>query len=148
MASNDPDFEQKAADIIGLYLEPPPHAAVFCVGQKTAIQALDRLDPVLPISPARAERHGFACYGHGTLSSYAALDVKTEKVQGKTAKRHTSDEFVAFLSDLVKRARWAKESQIVLDNLSAHKTKAVQQFLAEHPKVRFHFSPTYSSWLN
>ena len=62
--------------------------------------------------------------------------------------RHTSDEFVAFLSDLVKRARWAKEIHIVLDNLSAHKTKAVQQFLAEHPKVRFHFTPTYSSWLN
>jgi transposase len=148
MASNDPDFEEKAADIIGLYLEPPQHAAVFCVDEKTAIQALDRLDPVLPLSPGRAERHGFEYYRHGTLSLYAALDVKTGKVQGKTAKRHTSDEFVAFLSDLAKRARWAKEIHIVLDNLSAHKTKAVQQFLAEHPKVRFHFTPTYSSWLN
>ena len=148
MASNDPDFEEKAADIIGLYLEPPQHAAVFCVDEKTAIQALDRLDPVLPLSPGRAERHGFEYYRHGTLSLYAALDVKTGQVQGKTAKRHTSDEFVVFLSDLVKRARWAKEIHIVLDNLSAHKTKAVQQFLVEHPKVRFHFTPTYSSWLN
>lgn len=148
MTSNDPDFEAKATDIIGLYLEPPQHAAVFCVDEKTAIQALDRLDPVLPLSPGRAERHGFEYYRHGTFSLYAALDVKTGKVQGKTAKRHTSDEFIAFLSDLVKRARWAKEIHIVLDNLSAHKTKAVQQFLADHPKVRFHFTPTYSSWLN
>jgi len=148
VASNDPDFETKAADIIGLYLEPPQHAAVFCVDEKTAIQALDRLDPVLPLSPGRAERHGFEYYRHGTLSLYAALDVKTGKVQGKTAKRHTGNEFIAFVSDLIKRARWAKEIHIVLDNLSAHKTKAVQQFLADHPKVRFHFTPTYSSWLN
>jgi transposase len=69
-------------------------------------------------------------------------------VQGKTAKRHTSHEFIAFVSDLVNRARWAKEIHIVLDNLSAHKTKAVEQFLAENPKVRFHFTSTYSSWLN
>jgi transposase len=147
-ASNDPEFENKAADIIGLYREPPQHAAVFGLDEKTAIQALDRLDPVLPLSPGRAERHGVEYYRHGTLSLYAALDVKTGKVQGKTAKRHTSDEFIAFVSDLVKRARWAKEIQIVLDNLSAHKTKAVQQFLADHPKVHFHFTPTYSSWLN
>lgn len=148
MASNDPDFEAKAADIIGLYLEPPQHAAVFCVDEKTAIQALDRLDPLLPLSPGRAERHGFEYYRHGTLSLYAALDIKTGKVQGRTAQRHTSEEFLGFVSDLVSRARWAKEIHIVLDNLSAHKTKAVQQFLADHPKVRFHFTPTYSSWLN
>ena len=79
---------------------------------------------------------------------YAALDVKAGKVQGKTAKRHTSSEFIVFLSELVSRARWAKEIHIVLDNLSAHKTKAVEEFLADHPKVRFHFTPTYSSWLN
>jgi hypothetical protein len=107
MASNDPDFESKAADIIGLYLEPPQHAAVFCVDEKTAIQALDHLDPVLPLSPGRAERHGFEYYRHGTLWLYAALDVKTGKVQGKTAKRHTSSEFIAFLSELVSRAGWA-----------------------------------------
>ena len=148
MASNDPALESKTADIIGLYVEPPQHAAVFCVDEKTAIQALDRLDPVLPLSPGRAERHGFEYYRHGTLSLYAALDVKTGKVQGKTAKRHTSNEFIAFLSELVGRARWAKEIHIVLDNLSAHKTKAVKEFLIEHPKVRFHFTPTYSSWLN
>lgn len=148
MASNDPNFEAKAADIIGLYMNPPQHAAVFCVDEKTAIQALDRLDPVLPLSPGRAERHGFEYYRHGTLSLYAALDVKTGKVQGKTARRHTSAEFVDFLQELVAKARWAKEIHVVLDNLSAHKTQAVNEFLTEHPKVRFHFTPTYSSWLN
>ena len=112
MASNDPQFEEKAADIIGLYLNPPQHAAVFCVDEKSAIQALDRLDPVLPLSPGRAERHGFEYYRHGTLSLYAALDVKTGKVQGKTAQRHTSAEFIDFLTGLVNHSRWAKEIQL------------------------------------
>jgi transposase len=148
MASNDPQFEQKAADIIGLYLNPPQHAAVFCVDEKSAIQALDRLDPVLPLSPGRAERHGFENYGHGTLSLYAALNVKTGTVEGKTARRHTSAEFVDFLTRLVRKARWAREIHIVLDNLSAHRTQAVREFLEDNPKVRLHFTPTYSSWLN
>jgi transposase len=148
MASNDPQFEQKAADIIGLYLNPPQHAAVFCVDEKSAIQALDRLDPVLPLSPGRAERHGFEYYRHGTLSLYAALNVKTGTVEGKTARRHTSAEFVDFLTRLVRKARWAREIHIVLDNLSAHRTQAVREFLEDNPKVRLHFTPTYSSWLN
>src|SRR5580704_9680435 len=103
MASNDPDFETKAADIIGLYLHPPQHAAVFCVDEKTAIQALDRRDPVLPLSPGRAERHGFEYYRHGTLSLYAAFNTKTGKVEGKTAKRHTSAEFITFLNQLLSK---------------------------------------------
>src|SRR5712672_3630065 len=139
MASDDPDFERKAADVIGLYVNPPQHAAVFCVDEKTALQALDRLDPVLPLSPGRAERHGFEYYRHGTLSLYAALDVKTGKVQEMTAARHTSQDFVAFLEGLVKRTAWARQIHVVLDNLSAHKTKEVERFLAAHPKVRFHF---------
>ena len=148
MASNDPHFEHKAADIIGLYLNPPQHAAVFCVDEKTAIQALDRLDPVLPLSPGRAERHGFEYYRHGTLSLYAALDVKTGRIEGKTTRRHTSADFIEFLAGIVDKVRWAKEIHIVLDNLSAHKTQDVRQFLEQNPKVRFHFTPTYSSWLN
>jgi transposase len=148
MASNDPDFEVKAADIIGLYLNPPQHAAVFCVDEKTAIQALDRLDPVLPLSPGRAERHGFEYYRHGTLSLYAALDTKTGKVMGRTAARHTSHEFVDFLSEVVDEWPARQHIHIILDNLSAHKTRAVRDFLATHPNVRLHFTPTYSSWLN
>jgi transposase len=118
------------------------------VDEKTAVQALDRLDPVLPLSPGRAERHGFEYYRHGTLSLYAALDVKTGRVDGKTTRRHTSTDFIGFLANLVAKTRWAKEIHIVLDNLSAHKTQAVQEFLERNPKVRFHFTPTYSSWLN
>jgi len=148
MASNDPDFERKAADVIGLYVNPPQHAAVFCVDEKTAIQALDRLDPVLPLSPGRFERHGFEYYRHGTLSLYAALNTKSGKVLGKAVARHTSEEFVAFLAAIVASQPKRKEIHVILDNLSAHKTKRVQQFLADHPSVTLHFTPTYSSWLN
>ena len=148
MASNDPHFETKAADIIGLYIHPPQHAAVFSVDEKTAIQALDRLDPVLPMSPGRAERHGFEYYRHGTLSLYAALNTATGEVLGKTASRHTSEEFVAFLSQIVAHQPRGREIHIIADNLSAHKTARVQQFLASHPKVQIHYTPTYSSWLN
>ena len=148
MASNDPNFETKAAEIIGLYLNPPQHAAVFCVDEKTAIQALDRKDPVLPLSPGRAERHGFEYYRHGTLSLYAAFNTKTGEVIGKTAARHTSEQFVAFLGDIVAHQPKRKEIHVIADNLSAHKTKQVQTFLVEHPNVHMHFTPTYSSWLN
>src|ERR1700681_4098036 len=148
MASDDPEFETKAADIIGLYLNPPQHAAVFCVDEKTAIQALDRLDPVLPLSPGRVERHGFEYYRHGTLSLYAALNTRNGEVVGKTAARHTSQEFVAFLAEVVANQPRGKEIHLIADNLSAHKTKRVEQFLAAHPKVHLHYTPTYSSWLN
>ena len=148
MASDDPDFESKAADIIGIYLHPPQHAAVFCVDEKSAIQALDRLDPVLPMSPGRAERHGFEYFRHGTLSLYAALDVQTGKVLGKTTTRHTSDEFVLFLEEIVLSCKPDQEIHIILDNLSAHKTNKVAAFLQQHPRLQLHFTPTYSSWLN
>src|SRR6266852_7808891 len=122
LASDDPEFESKAADILGLYLRPPQHAAVFCVDEKTAIQALDRLDPVLPLSPGRAERHGFEYYRPGTLSLYAALDTKTGRVHGKTSARHTSRDFVAFLEEVLSLCSPRQRIHIILDNLSAHKT--------------------------
>ena len=146
--SDDPEFETKAADVIGLYVNPPQHAAVFCVDEKTAIQALDRLDPILPLSPGRAERHGFEYYRHGTLSLYAALNTKTGEVIGKTAERHTSEEFVAFLSDILAHQSKGREIHIIVDNLSAHKTKRVEEFLGRHKNVTIHYTPTYSSWLN
>lgn len=148
MASNDPQFEQKAADVIGLYLNPPQHAAIFCVDEKSAIQALDRLDRRLPLSPGRAERHGFEYYRHGTLSLYAALNPQTGQVIGQTASRHTSKEFVAFLTEVVATQSADREVHIILDNLSAHKTPLVTEFLNQHPNVKLHFTPTYSSWLN
>src|SRR5215203_5835766 len=148
MLSDDPAFEQKAADVIGLYLNPPQHAVVFAADEKTAIQALDRLDPVLPLSPGRAERHGFEYYRHGTLSLYAALNVRTGEIIGQTVPRHTSDAFVDFLNDIVDTQPRRREIHVIVDNLSAHKTKKVQAFLEAHPHVHLHFTPTYSSWLN
>ena len=129
MASDDPEFERKAADIIGLYLNPPQHAAVFCVDEKSAIQALDRLDPVLPMSPGRAERHGFEYYRHGTLSLYAALDVRSGKVHGKTAAPSHQRRVCGFSasSGWMVQAR-ARRSTSILDNLSAHKTQKVASF--------------------
>jgi transposase len=148
MASTDPQFEQKAAAIIGLYLNPPQNAAVFCVDEKSAIQALDRLDRRLPLSPGRAEKHGFEYYRHGTLSLYAALNPQTGQVIGQTAARHTSQEFVAFLEELVARQTAGQEIHVILDNFSTHKTELVKEFLQQHPNVNLHFTPTYSSWLN
>jgi transposase len=148
MASNDPQFEEKATAIIGLYLDPPQNAAIFCVDEKSAIQALDRLDQRLPLSPGRAEKHGFEYHRHGTLSLYAALNPQTGEVMGQTAARHTSEEFVAFLQDVVATQPPEREVHVILDNFSAHKTLLVKDFLAEHPNVNLHFTPTYSSWLN
>ncbi len=148
VASPDPEFEQKAADIIGLYLNPPEHAVVFWVDEKTAIQALDRRDPVLPLSPGRAERHGFEYVRHGTLSLYAALNVGTGAVEGMTAARHTSADFLAFLTRVVTTQPKRRELHLIVDNLSAHKTRAVRTWLAAHPRVHLHYTPTYSSWLN
>ena len=148
MASDDPDFHRKATDVIGLYLKPPTNAVVFCVDEKTAIQALDRLDPVLPLSAGRAERHGFEYFRHGTLSLYAALNTQTGEVLGRTTGKHTSAEFVAFLAELVSGQPKQREIHVIVDNLSAHKTERVRLFLEEHRQVKLHFTPTYSSWLN
>ena len=125
MASDDPRFEEKAADIIGLYMNPPQHAAVFCVDEKDGHSSLGPARPgaAFVAGPGRAAWREY--YRHGTLSLYAALDVKTGAVHGMTAARHTSREFITFLKGLVERAEHAREIHVVLDNLSAHKTKDV-----------------------
>jgi transposase len=148
MVSNDPDFETKAADVIGLYLNPPVHAAVFCVDEKTAIQALDRKDRMLPLSPGRAESHGFEYKRNGTLSLFAALNTATGEVLGKTAPRHTSEQFVTFLEDVVASQPRRRAIHVICDNVSSHKTDLVEAFLIKHRRVHIHYTPTYSSWLN
>ena len=121
---------------------------MFCVDEKSAIQALDRLDRRLPLSPGRAEKHGFEYHRHGTLSLYAALNPHTGDVIGQTAARHTSEEFVSFLKEVIATQPAGREIYVILDNFATHKTELVKRFLAEHPNVRLHFTPTYSSWLN
>ena len=116
--------------------------------EKSAIQALDRLDPVLPLSPGRAESHGFEYFRHGTLSLYAALETQSGEILGKTAARHTSAEFVDFLAQIVASQPAGKAVHVIANNLSAHKTKLVDAFLAAHANVSLHYTPTYSSWLN
>ena len=149
LASNDPEFETKAADVIGLYLPPPPqHAAGFGVDEKTAIQALDRKEPGRPLSPGRAERQGFEYSRHGTLSLYAACNTKTGEVLGKTAPRHTSAAFGAFLTALVVSQPRGRDIHVSADNLSAHKTPRVTECLQTHAQVHLPCTPTYSSWLN
>jgi len=147
MASPDPDFEAKAKEILGLYLNPPRKAAVFCVDEKTAIQALDRTQPALPLRPGQPERQGVEYVRHGTVSLLAALEVQTGKVQGRCVARHTSQEFVRFLDEAVLGQR-RRPVHLILDNLATHKTAAVHAWLAKHPQVQLHFTPTYSSWLN
>ena len=117
-------------------------------GEDAAIQALDRLDPVLPLSPGRAERHGFEYYRHGTLSLLAALNTQSGEVLAHTVPRHTSAAFVDFLGDIVTSQPTGREIHVIADNLSTHKTQAVRTFLLAHPNVQIHFTPTYSSWLN
>ena len=115
--------------------------------RKRRFQALDRLDPVLPLSPGRAERHGFEYYRHGTLSLLAALDTQSGEVLGQTVPRHTSAAFVEFLGDIVATQPKRREIHVIADHLSTHKTQAVRTFLRDHPHVHLHFTPTYSSWL-
>lgn len=147
MASPDPDFETKAKEILGLYLNPPRKAAVFCVDEKTAIQALDRTQPALPLRAGRPERQAVEYVRHGTVSLLAALEVHTGKVRGRCVVRHTSQEFVRFLDEALLAQR-RKQVHLILDNLATHKTAAVRAWLEKHPQVQLHFTPTYSSWLN
>jgi transposase len=147
MASPDPDFEAKAKDILGLYLEPPEKAAVFCIDEKTAIQALDRVQPALPLRAGHPERHTVEYVRHGTVSLFAALEVHSGKVRGRCAPRHTSEAFVDFLDEALARHR-RKIIHVILDNLAVHKTAAVKTWAETHPNVHFHFTPTYASWLN
>jgi len=147
LSSHDPHFAAKAKRVIGLYLQPPQGAAVFCVDEKSAIQALDRVQPLLPLRAGAAERRGFEYVRHGTCSLYAALEVATGKVIGRCRKRHRSIELCAFLSRVIE-GRPEEQIHIILDNLSAHKTSTVQAWLKAHPGVHLHYTPTYSSWLN
>ena len=147
VSSNDPEFETKAVDIVGLYLNPPENALVLSVDEKTSIQALDRTRPLLPLKPGQPERRSFDYKRNGTTSLYAALAVHQGKVIANCAPRHTHKEFLDFLKQLVKTYPEA-ELHLIVDNLSAHKHKNVKTWLEKHPRVKLHFTPTHASWLN
>jgi transposase len=145
--STDPQLGAKVRDVVGLYLAPPERAIVLSVDEKTQIQALDRTAPMLPLRPGQVERHTHDYTRHGTTSLFAALNVATGEVTQEARARHTGADFLAFLRRL-ERAYPSDELHVVLDNVSTHKTPAVRAWLARHPRITFHFTPTSASWLN
>jgi transposase len=147
--STDKDFDIKLADVVGLYLNPPENSIVFCVDEKSQIQALERSSPILPLRPGIPERQTHDYYRHGTTTLFAALDVVSGQVIGKCKRSHKSVDYVDFLKTLDREAPKGKVLHIIADNYSAHKTKIVKEYLAENTE-RFveHFIPTHSSWLN
>lgn len=145
--SPDPDFEAKLLDIVGLYLNPPENALVLCVDEKTGIQALDRTQPLLPLSAKKPRSWTNEYVRHGTQSLLAALEIATGKVLAHVKQRRTSANFLRFMDDVV-AAFPSRDVHVVLDNLNIHKNKAAQRWLKRHPRVRFHHTPTHASWVN
>jgi transposase len=147
--SNDPDFETKLKDVVGLYLKPPENAIILCIDEKTQIQALERTQPILPVIRNVPERQTVDYLRHGTTTLFAALDVLTGKVIGECNAAHGAEDFIRFLKKVDKACAPKKVLHIVADNLSAHKTKAVYDYLESLPgRFVLHFIPTHSSWLN
>jgi transposase len=145
--SRDPAFAEKVADVVGLYLDPPGGAVVLSIDEKTQIQALDRTQPVLPITFGVTEQRTADYVRHGTTNLFAALNVGTGEVFGHCAPTRDGAEFLAFLKKAVK-PHADKEVHVVLDNLSTHKTDDVKTWLEKNPNVTFHLTPVGSSWLN
>ncbi len=146
--STDPLFVEKVRDIVGLYLNPPEHALVLCVDEKTQVQALDRTQPLLPMRPGQVERRTHDYERHGTTSLFAALDVKSGKVIGECHRRHRATEFRTFLDLIDRNVPAGLDIHLILDNYSTHKTALIQRWLAKRPRFHVHFTPTSSSWLN
>jgi transposase len=146
--STDPYFVDKVHDVVGLYLDPPERALVFCVDEKSQIQALDRSQPVLPMMPGVPERQTADYARHGTTTLFAALEVATGKVIGSLHRRHRATEFKAFLLTLDKQVPAGLDIHLICDNYATHKTPAVKKWLLAHPRFHLHFTPTGSSWLN
>ena len=146
--SPDPQFIDKVRDVVGLYLNPPEAAAVLCVDEKTGVQAIDRTAPILPLMPGVPQRRTHDYRRHGTTDLFAALDAASGKVITTMTARHRSEEFRKFLNLIDKEVPEHLDVHIVLDNVSTHKTPAIQRWLLRHPRFSFHFTPTYSSWMN
>src|SRR5713226_4799422 len=146
--SPDPLLIEKVRDIVGLYMNPPDHALVFCVDEKSQIQALDRTQPLLPLRPGQLERRTHDYKRNGTTSLFAALELKTSHVIGQLRRRHRSVEFRRFLDVIEGQVPAGLEVHLILDNYGTHKTAIIRRWLAKRPRFHVHFTPTYGSWLN
>ena len=146
--SNDPLLVDKVRDIVGLYLNPPEHAAVFCVDEKPQIQALDRTQPLLPMRPGQIERRTHDYDRHGTTTLFAALNAKTSEVITQFHQRHRSVQFREFLDLIETQVPRDLDVHIIMDNYGTHKTPLIRNWFAKRPRFHVHFTPTYGSWLS
>ena len=146
--SEDPQFVDKVRDVVGLYMNPPEHAVVMCVDEKTSIQALDRTQPSLPMRPGQVERRTHDYKRNGVTDLFAALNLATGQVVHQSGPRHRAIEFRKFLDAIDEAVPDGLDVHVVLDNSSTHKTPAIHKWLLAHPRFTFHFTPTSSSWLN
>ncbi|MGH7947707.1 MAG: IS630 family transposase [Candidatus Binataceae bacterium] len=146
--SPDPLLVEKVRDIVGLYLDPPQHAAVFCVDEKPQIQALDRTQPLLPMQPGQVERRTHDYKRHGTTTLFAALNAKTSDIITQFHQRHRSAQFREFLDLIDARVPASLDVHIIMDNYSTHKTPLIRNWFAKRPRFHVHFTPTYGSWLS
>jgi len=146
--STDPQFVEKVRGIVGLYLDPPEHALVLCVDEKSRIQALDRTQPMLPMRPGQVERRTHDYKRHGTTSLFAALDIATGKIIGKCLPRHRAIEFRKFLDEVERNVPTDLDIHVVIDNASSHKTKLIRDWFAKRPRWHRHYTPTSASWIN
>ena len=146
--SNDPQFETKLVDVVGLYLDPPEQAIVLCIDEKSQIQALDRTQPSLPIKPGRAGTMTHDYKRNGTTTLFAALEVATGKVIGQCLPKHRHEEFLTFLKTIERNVPDELQIHLILDNYATHKHADIKKWLGKHPRFHLHFTPTSSSWLN
>ncbi|HEX2594316.1 MAG TPA: IS630 family transposase [Rhizomicrobium sp.] len=146
--STDPKFAEKLKDVVGLYVDPPAHAVVLSVDEKTQIQALDRTQPGLPMKPGRAGTMTHDYKRHGTTTLFAALNILDGTVIGRNMQHHRHQEFIRFLNTIEEQVPVGKVIHAIVDNYATHKHPKVRQWLARHPRWTFHFTPTSASWLN
>ena len=146
--SKDPQFIEKVRDIVGLYMNPPDHAMVLCIDEKSQVQALNRTQPILPIAPGVPARQSHDYERHGVTSLFAALDVASGVTISNCYRRHRHQEFLRFLSDVDASLPPGLDVHLVMDNYGTHKVKKVRGWLARHPRYHIHFTPTSGSWLN
>jgi transposase len=146
--SHDPQFAEKMRDVVGLYLDPPEKAAVFCVDEKTQIQALDRTQTILPIRPGLPESRTHDYKRNGQIDLFAALNVLDGTVITEFHRRHRHQEFLIFLRNIDEHVDPELDIHLVFDNLATHKHEKVKRWLARHPRFHIHLTPTGSSWLN